>query len=106
MTRTKRVKLGHHYYHVIGIDEAKSGRFRGKNVVIEGFITDRPTIEFLPMELPSYRTTFRLEDVRVEFPGSPCIRTGERVRVYGRLLSGEIMAVAIEADGVTFMVEE
>ncbi len=102
----KRIKLGHHYYHVISLEEALSGRFRGKNVVIEGVIADTPVIEFLPMELPSYRTTFHIDRLKVEFPGSPCVRRGDRVRVYGRLLNGEIMAIAVEGDGVMFIVEE
>ncbi|NPA48034.1 MAG: GTP-binding protein [Thermococci archaeon] len=102
----RRVKLGHHYYHIISLEDALSGRFRGKNVVVEGTITDKPVIEFLPMELPSYRATFCLGRLKVEFPGSPCLRMGERVKVYGRLLNGEIMAVAVETEYVTFMVED
>jgi len=102
----KRVKLGHHYYHVISMEEAKSGKFRGKNVVVEGVVSDKPVIEFLPMELPSYRATFYVDKLRVEFPGTPCLKKGEHVKVYGRLLNGEIMAVAVETDGVMFMVEE
>ncbi|AEK73822.1 hypothetical protein GQS_09640 [Thermococcus sp. 4557] len=102
----KRVKLGHHYYYIVTVDELHSGGFRGKNVVIEGTIEDKPLVEFLPMELPGYRTTFKVSGLRVEFSGSPCLGKGEWVKVYGRFLGDCIMASAIETERAVFTTEE
>lgn len=44
----KRVKFGHHYYYIVLPDELKDNKFRGKNVVLEGVVENKPTIEFLP----------------------------------------------------------
>ncbi|ASI99054.1 GTP-binding protein [Thermococcus celer] len=103
---TRRVKLGHHYYYIVTVDELNSGGFRGKNVVIEGVVEDKPLVEFLPMELPGYRTTFQVSGFRVEFSGSPCIGKGDRVRVYGRFLGDCIMASAIETERAVYTTEE
>jgi len=102
----RRVKLGHHYYYVVTAEELRAGKMRGKNVVIEGEIEDKPLIEFLPMELPSWRTTFRLHGLSVEFAGSPCVGKGERVKVYGRFLGDAIIATAIETERALFTTEE
>ncbi len=102
----RRVKLGHHYYYIVTVDDLHSGSFRGKNVVIEGVIEDKPLIEFLPMELPSYRTTFTVSGIKVEFSGSPCVSRGDSVRVYGRFLGDCIIASAIETDRALFTTEE
>ncbi|ASJ13015.1 MULTISPECIES: GTP-binding protein [Thermococcus] len=102
----KRVKLGHHYYYIVTVDELNSGGFRGKNVVIEGTIEDKPLVEFLPMELPGYRTTFKVSGLRVEFSGSPCLGKGEWVKVYGRFLGDCIMASAIETERTLYTTEE
>ncbi|WP_297065259.1 GTP-binding protein [Thermococcus sp.] len=102
----KRVKLGHHYYYSLTPDELKTGGFRGKNVVIEGIVEDKPLVEFLPMELPSWRTTFRIHGIRIDFAGSPCIGKGDRVKVYGRFLGDAIIATAVETDKAIFTTEE
>lgn len=102
----KRVKLGHHFYYVVTLEDLKSGSMRGKNVVFEGTVEDKPVVEFLPMELPSYRTTFSVDGIKVEFSGSPCLRKGERVKVYGRFLAGDLIAVAIETEGAIYIAEE
>ncbi|ASJ02955.1 GTP-binding protein [Thermococcus profundus] len=102
----RRVKLGHHYYYVVGVEELKSGSFRGKNVVFEGAVEGKPTIEFLPMELPSYRTTFSLGSIRVEFSGSPCIGAGDHVKVYGRFLGDCVIASAVETERALFIAED
>ncbi|ACJ16704.1 hypothetical protein, conserved [Thermococcus onnurineus NA1] len=102
----KRMKLGHHYYYIVTVDELHARGFRGKNVVIEGTIEDKPLIEFLPMELPGYRATFKVSGIRVEFSGSPCLGKGEWVRVYGRFLGDCIMASAIETEKAVFITEE
>ncbi|MDV3103572.1 GTP-binding protein [Thermococcus waiotapuensis] len=102
----QEVKLGHHVYHVVTVEDLKSGKMRGKNVVFEGIIEDKPVVEFLPMELPSYRTTFSVDGIRVEFSGSPCIKRGDRIRVYGRFLAGDLIATAIETDEAIYMAEE
>lgn len=102
----KRVKLGHHYYYLTNGEELKSGSFRGKNVVFEGVIEGKPLVEFLPMELPSYRTTFTVDGIRVEFSGSPCIGAGEKVKVYGRFLGDCIIASAVESERALFVAED
>ncbi len=102
----RRIKLGHHYYYLVSVDELISGGYRGKNVAVEGTVGDKPLVEFLPMELPSYRATFNMDGIRVEFAGSPCIKVGDRVRVYGRFLGDCIMASAIETEGAMFVTEE
>ncbi|AEH25059.1 hypothetical protein [Pyrococcus yayanosii] len=102
----KRVKLGHHYYYIVTSEDLRAGGFRGKNVVLEGEVEDKPIVEFLPMELPSYRTTFRLGGFRVEFSGTPFIRMGERVKVYGRFVGDAIIAKAIETEGAIYVTEE
>ncbi len=102
----KRIKMRHHYYYVVTPEDLKSGAFKGKNIVIEGIITDKPKVEFLPMELPSYRTTFLVGDIRVEFSGSPCIGTGDLVKIYGRFLGDRIIATAIETERAIFTTEE
>ena len=101
-----RVKFGHHYYYVVTPEDLASGKLRGKNVVIEGEIEDKPLVEFLPMELPSWRTTFKVHGIRVDFAGSPCIGKGDRVKVYGRFLGDAIIATAIETDRALFTTEE
>jgi len=100
------VKFGHHYYYKVTVDELNSGGFRGKNVVIEGPVEDKPRVEFFPMELPGYRTTFRIQGLRIEFSGAPCLRKGERARVYGRFLGDCIIASAIETEEALFTTEE
>ncbi|HIH73663.1 MAG: GTP-binding protein [Thermococcales archaeon 44_46] len=102
----KKIKLGHNYYYVLTIDELKSGNFRGKNVVIEGVIEDKPKIEFLPMELPSYRATFHISGLKIEFSGTPNIGRGETVKVYGRFLGDGIIAKAIETERILYVTEE
>lgn len=102
----KRVKMGHHHYYIVTPDELKSGAFKGKNVVVEGVIANKPCIEFLPMELPSYRTTFVVGGIRVEFSGSPCLGMGDRVKVYGRFLGDGIIATAVETGKAIFTTEE
>ncbi|WP_297464661.1 GTP-binding protein [Thermococcus sp.] len=102
----RRVKLGHHYYYIVTVDDLHSGGFRGKNIVIKGVIEDKPLIEFLPMELPSYRTTFTVSGIKVEFSGSPCIGLGDSVKVYGRFLGDCIIASAVETDRALFTTEE
>lgn len=101
----KRVKLGHHYYYVVTPGEL-NGKLRGKNIVLEGEIEDKPVVEFLPMELPSWRTTFRIHGIRVDFAGSPCIGKGDMVKVYGRFLGDAIIATAIETERALFTTEE
>lgn len=49
----KRIKLGHHYYYVVTPDDLSTRKFRGKNIVLEGVVEDKPLVEFLPMELPA-----------------------------------------------------
>ncbi|WP_297508994.1 GTP-binding protein [Thermococcus sp.] len=102
----KRVKLGHHYYYVVTPEELKGRNMRGKNVVLEGEIETKPLIEFLPMELPSWRTTFKLHGLSIEFAGSPCLGKGERVKVYGRFVGDGIIATAIETERALFTTEE
>lgn len=102
----KRTKLGHNYYYILTIDELKNGKFRGKNVVIEGIIDDKPKIEFLPMELPSYRTTFHISGLKIEFSGTPNVGKGESVKVYGRFVGDGIIAKAIETEKVLYVTEE
>ncbi|WP_297521320.1 GTP-binding protein [Thermococcus sp.] len=102
----KRIRLGHHYYYAVAPEELTSGNLRGKNVVIEGIVEDKPLVEFLPMELPSWRTTFKIHGIRIDFAGSPCIGKGERVRVYGRFLGDAIIATAVETDKAIFTTEE
>ncbi len=102
----RRVKFGHHYYYVVTPDDLKGRNLRGKNVVLEGEVEDKPCVEFLPMELPSWRTTFRLHGLSVEFAGSPCIGKGDRVRVYGRFVGDGIIATAIETERTLFTTEE
>jgi hypothetical protein len=101
-----RVKLGHHFYYPVTVEELKSGKMRGKNVVLEGTVEDKPRIEFLPMELPGYRTVFSIAGIRIEFSGSPCLGRGDRVKVYGRFLAGDLIAVAIETEKALFIAEE
>ncbi len=102
----KKIRMGHHYYYIVTPEDLKSGAFKGKNIVVEGTIINKPQVEFLPMELPSYRTTFLLDGIKVEFSGSPCIGIGERVKVYGRFLGDGIMATAIETERAIFSTEE
>lgn len=104
----RRIKLGHHYYYVVTPEDLSSSerKLRGKNVVLEGVIEDKPIIEFLPMELPSWRTTFKLHGLAVEFSGSPCVGKGERVKVYGRFVGDGIIATAIETETALFTTEE
>ncbi|HIP75363.1 MAG TPA: GTP-binding protein [Thermococcus paralvinellae] len=102
----KRVKFGHHYYYIVLLDDLKDNKFRGKNVVLEGVIEDKPTIEFLPMELPSYRTIFRIDGLKIEFSGTPHIGRGDRVRVYGRFVGDGIIAKAIETEKALYISEE
>jgi len=102
----KRVKFGHHYYYIVLPDELKDNKFRGKNVVLEGVVENKPTIEFLPMELPSYRTTFRINGLKIEFSGTPHIGKGEHVKVYGRFVGDGIIAKAIETEKALYVSEE
>jgi len=102
----KRVKLGHHYYYVVAVDDLLSGNMRGKNVVVDGRIDDKPTIEFLPAEMPSWRTSFSINGLNVEFPGSPCIGMGDHIRVYGRFVGDCIMASAVETEKAVYTTEE
>ncbi|AMQ18355.1 hypothetical protein [Thermococcus peptonophilus] len=102
----KRVKLGHHYYYVVTPDDLSTRKFRGKNIVLEGVVEDKPLVEFLPMELPSWRTTFRLHGFSVEFAGSPCVGKGDTVKVYGRFVGDGIIATAIETERAIFTTEE
>ncbi|KPU62816.1 GTP-binding protein [Thermococcus sp. EP1] len=102
----KRVKFGHNYYYILSIDELKDGKFRGKNIMIEGIIEDKATIEFLPMELPSYRTTFHIGGLKIEFSGTPNIGKGELVKIYGRFIGDGIIARAIETEKALYITEE
>ncbi|AEC51873.1 hypothetical protein PNA2_0957 [Pyrococcus sp. NA2] len=102
----KRIKLGHHYYYIVTPEDLRDGKYKGKNVVIEGEIKGKPIIEFLPMELPSYRTTFEISGFKVEFSGTPSIRVGERVKVYGVFVGDGIIARAIETEGAIYLTEE
>ncbi|AFK22258.1 hypothetical protein [Pyrococcus sp. ST04] len=102
----RRIKLGHHYYYIVTPEELMNGKYKGKNVVIEGEIEEKPVIEFLPMELPSYRTIFRILGFKVEFSGTPSVRAGERVKVYGVFVGDGIIARAIETEGAIYITEE
>jgi len=102
----RRVKFGHHFYYVVTIEDLKDNKMRGKNVVLEGEIETKPLIEFLPMELPSWRTTFKLHGLSIEFAGSPCIGVGDTVKVYGRFVGDGIIATAIETERALFTTEE
>ena len=102
----RRVKLGHHYYYIVTPEDLSTGKFRGKNVVLEGEVENKPLVEFLPMELPSWRTTFRIHGLCVKFSGSPCLRKGDRVKVYGRFVGDGIIATAIETERAIFTTEE
>ncbi|GAB6101597.1 hypothetical protein JCM16138_08200 [Thermococcus atlanticus] len=102
----KRVKLGHHYYYIVTPESLTNGRFKGKNVVLEGIIEDKPHIEFLPMELPSSRTTFHIDGFRIEFPGTPYVGKGDAVKVYGRFVGDGIIASAIETEKALYTSED
>ncbi|WP_048160532.1 hypothetical protein [Thermococcus sibiricus] len=102
----KRVKFGHNYYYNLSIDELKRGEFRGRNVMIEGIVEDKVTVEFLPMELPSYRTTFHINGLKIEFSGIPHIGQGDIVKVYGRFIGDGIIAKAIETNRSLYVTEE
>ncbi|AFN03186.1 GTP-binding protein [Pyrococcus furiosus DSM 3638] len=102
----KRVKLGHHFYYIVTPEELRNGKFKGKNIVIEGEIENKPIIEFLPMELPSYRTTFKISGLKIEFAGTPYIKAGEKVKVYGVFVGDGIIARAIETNGAVYISEE
>ena len=102
----RRVKLGHHYYYIVTPDELKNGKYKGKNVVVEGEIESKPVIEFLPMELPSYRTIFTLAGLKIEFSGTPYVKSGEKIKVYGLFVGDGIIARAIETEGAIYLTEE
>ncbi|CAB50524.1 hypothetical protein [Pyrococcus abyssi] len=102
----RRVKLGHHYYYIVTPEDLKNGKYKGKNVVLEGEIKEKPLIEFLPMELPSYRTTFEIFGFKVEFSGTPYIKLGDKVKVYGVFVGDGIIARAIETEGAIYLTEE
>jgi hypothetical protein len=102
----KRVKLGHHYYYLVSPEELSNGNFRGKNVAISGVIEDKPVVEFFSNDTPSWRTTFKVNGLTVEFPGSPCIGEGDEVKVYGRFVGEAIIACAVETERAVFTTEE
>ncbi|MDI3474343.1 MAG: hypothetical protein PWQ79_363 [Thermococcaceae archaeon] len=102
----KRVKMGHHYYYVVSPEELGSGGFRGKNIVMEGFVEDKPQIEFYPSDIPSWRTIFRVNGISVRFVGAPCLGEGDRVKVYGRFVGDCIMATVLETERAIFTTEE
>ena len=102
----KRVRFNHGYYYVVTPQELQENSMKGKKVVIEGIIEDKPLIEFLPMELPSYRTTFHVAGLRVEFSGTPYVKKGDQVKVYGRFIGHSIVAMAIETEEALFTTEE
>lgn len=58
------------------------------------------------MELPSYRTIFRVSGFKVEFSGTPNVRMGEKVKVYGVFVGDGIIARAIETEGAIYITEE
>ncbi|AIF69777.1 GTP-binding protein [Palaeococcus pacificus DY20341] len=102
----KRVKFGHGYYYIVTPQELQENHMKGKKVVIEGTIEDKPIIEFLPMELPSYRTTFHIEGLKIEFSGTPVVKKGDQVKIYGRFIGHSIVARAIETEYALFITEE
>ncbi len=102
----RRVKLGHHYYYVLTPHELRDGNFRGKNVVTEGIVDDKPLVEFYTLESPNWRATFHVDGLMVEFPGNPCVGKGDWVKVYGRFLGDCIKANALETEKALFVTEE
>lgn len=101
----KRIKFGHGYYYIVTAEELRDNRMKGKKVVLEGTIDGKPLIEFLPMELPSYRTSFSLDGLNVEFAGAVPLSRGDKVKVYGVFIGHTIVARAIETEGAIFTTE-
>ena len=102
----KRIKFDHHYYYIVTSEDLTNPKMRGKNVVLEGKIEDKPIVEFLPMELPSYRTIFHINGLKIEFSGTPYLGRGDIVRVYGRFIGHGIVAKAMETEKILYVTEE
>ncbi len=102
----KRVKLGHHYYYLVSPSDLRDGNFRGKNVVVDGMVEDKPVVEFYTLDAPSWRTTFHINGLTVEFPGNPCLGKGDYVKVYGRYVGDCIKANALETERAIFTTED
>ena len=91
-------------YYIIPLSAIRE--MEGEHVVVTGIVTRKPRIEYYsagwPLSFERYieenhghRTVFTIEDVPVVARGVVLLKVGEKVKIYGCVLSSQIIAEVI-----------